>query len=60
MEGHFNLLDAFLTLDGFKNFKVMVIKTKFDFNDYPQQLFEIGMKFKELIKFLLTFLKTYE
>ena len=60
MEGHFNLLDTFLTLDGFKNCKVMVIKIKFDLNNCPQQLFEIGMKLKELIKLLLIFLKTYE
>ena len=60
MEGHFNLLDAFLTLDGFKNYKVMVIKIKFDLNNYPQQSFEIGVKLKKLIKFLLIFLKTYE
>ena len=60
MEGYFNLLDIFLILDGFKNYKVMVIKIKFDLNNYPQQLFEIGIKLKKSIKFLLTFLKTYE
>ena len=51
MEGHFNLLDVFLTLDGFKNYKVMMFKIKFDLNDCPQQLFEISVKMKNWLDF---------
>ena len=55
LEGHFNLLDTFLTLDGFKNCKVVAFKIKFDLNNFPQQLLEIGMKMKKLIRFSLIF-----
>ena len=40
LEGHFNLLDAFLTLDGFKNCKVVAFKIKFDLNKFPQNLLD--------------------
>ena len=60
MEGHFNLLDTFLMLDRFKNHKVVVFKIKFDLNNSPQQLLEIGMKMKKLIRFSSIFLKTCE
>ena len=40
LEGHFNLLDTFLTLDGFKNYKVMVFEIKFDLNESPQNLLQ--------------------
>ena len=40
LEGCFNLLDTFLTLDGFKNCKVMAFKIKFDLNKLPQSLLD--------------------
>ena len=59
LEGHFNLLDTFLTLDGFKNYKVMLFKMTFDLNKFPQNLlnwYENG-KFDKIV---INFLKTCE
>ena len=59
MEGHFNLLDTFLTLDGFKNYKVVLFKMKFDLNKFPQNLLDWheNGKFDEIV---INFLKIYE
>jgi len=40
LEGHFNLLDTFLMLDGFKNCKVVAFKIEFDLNEFPQNLLD--------------------
>jgi len=59
MEGHFNLLDTFLTLDGFKNCKVVAFKTKFDLNKFPQNLLD-WHKNDKIDKTLINFLKICE
>ena len=59
LEGHFNLLDAFLTLDGFKNCKVMLFKMKFDLNKFPQNSLDWCENGK-LVKIIINFLKIYE
>ena len=57
LEGCFNLLDTFLTLEGFKNYKVMVFKFKFDLNKLPQNLLDWYENEKN-DKTLIIFLKT--
>ena len=59
LEGCFYLLDTFLTLDGFKNCKVMVFKTKFDLNKFPQNLLD-WCKNDKIDKALVNFLKICE
>ena len=59
LEGHFNLLDTFLTLEGFKNYKVMVFKFKFDLNKLPQNLLDWCENEKN-DEIVINFLKTYE
>ena len=59
LEGHFNLLDTFLTLDGFKNYKVMAFKIKFDLNKLPQNLLDWHENDK-IDKIVINFLKIYK
>ena len=59
LEGCFNLLDAFLTLDGFKNYKVMLFKIKFDLNKFPQNSLDWHEN-EEFDKIIVNFLKIYE
>ena len=59
LEGYFNLLDAFLMLDGFKNYKVMMFKIKFDLNELPQNLLDWHENDK-IDKIVINFLKIYE
>ena len=59
LEGHFNLMDAFLMLDGFKNCKVMVFKFKFYLNESPQNLLDWHENEKN-DKIVINFLKIYE
>ena len=56
LEGHFNLLDTFLTLDGFKNHKVMAFKIKFDLNKLPQNLLD-WCENDKIDKIVINFLK---
>ena len=56
LEGHFNLLDTFLTLDGFKNHKVMALKIEFDLNKLPQNLLDWHENDK-IDKIVIIFLK---
>ena len=59
LDGCFNLLDAFLTLDGFKNYKAMAFKIKFDLNKLPQNLLD-WCENDKIDKTLINFLKIYE
>ena len=59
LEGHFNLLDTFLTLDGFKNYKVMAFKIKFDLNKLPQNLLDWHEN-EKIDMIVINFLKIYE
>ena len=59
LEGCFNLLDAFLTLDGFKNYKVMSFEIKFDLNKFPQNLLD-WYENEKLDKIVINFLKIHE
>ena len=59
LEGHFNLLDTFLTLDGFKNYKVMTFEIKFDLNELPQNLLDWHENDK-IDKIVIIFLKIYK
>ena len=59
LDGHFNLLDTFLTLDGFKNCKVMVFKIKFDLNESPQNLIDWHEN-EKIDKIVINFLKIYK
>ena len=57
MEGCFNFLDKILMLDGFKNYKVMLFKTKSDHNKFPQKLLFDWHKDAKIDKTLISFLK---
>ena len=59
LEGYFNLLDIFLMLDGFKNYKVMAFETKFDLNKLPQNLLDWHENDK-IDKIVIIFLKIYK
>ena len=59
LEGHFNLLDTFLTLDGFKNYKVAAFKIKFDLNEFPQNLLDWHEN-EKIDEIVINFLKIYE
>ena len=59
LEGHFNLLDAFLMLDGFKNHKVMMFEIEFDLNKLPQNLLDWHENDK-IDKIVIIFLKIYQ
>ena len=73
LDGHFNLLDAFLTLEGFKNckivtfltlegcknYKVMMFKIKIDLNDFPQKSLDWHEN-EKIDKIVVNFLKIYE
>ena len=73
LDGHFNLLDAFLTLEGFKNhktmtfltlegcknYKVMSFKIKIDLNDFSQKLLD-WYENEKIDKTFIIFLKTYD
>ena len=59
LKGHFNLLDAFLTLDGFKNYKVMTFKIKFDLNKLPQNSLD-WCENDKINKIVINFLKIHE
>ena len=59
MEGCFNLLDAFLTLDGFKNCKVVSFKMKFDLNKFPQNSLDWHEN-EKFDKIIVNFLKICE
>ena len=59
LEGHFNLLDVFLMLEGFKNCKVMAFKFKFDLNKLPQNLLD-WCENEKIDKTLINFLKICE
>ena len=73
LDGCFNLLDAFLTLEGFKNckivtfltlegcknYKVVMFKSKIDLNDFPQKLLD-WYENEKIDKTLIIFLKTHD
>ena len=57
MEGCFNFLDMILTLDGFKNYKVMLFKVKSDQNKFPQNSLFDWCEDVKIDKTLVIFLK---
>ena len=59
MERGFNCSDIFLTLSGFKNYKVMTFKTKLDLNKLPQNSLD-WHKNDKIDKTLINFLEICE
>ena len=59
MEGHVNLLNVILMLDGHKNHKDATFDRKIDLNKFPQNLLNWHEN-EKFDKIVIVFLKTYE